>query len=153
LMAITDASNPGPKTDNSGSSNFRIAPESESSLLMHNHINLNITADGKPMVIPANIGIDPKLHEDNSLDIYGPQKSPLHTHTSSGTIHVESKIITDYTLGEFLDVWGLPLGGKAIKMTVDGMQVSDYRNHILSDGQEIHLILCSNVSSLYPDRC
>jgi hypothetical protein len=146
----SDASNQGP---NSGSSSFSIAPETESSLLMHNHIHLNITADGNPMVIPANIGIDPQLHEDNSLDMYGPQKSPLHTHTSSGTLHVESKIITDYTLGEFLDVWGLPLGGKAIKMTVDGNPVSDYRNHILRDGQEIHLILCSNVRSLYPDRC
>ena len=105
------------------------------------------------MIVPANIGIDPKLHKDDSLDIYGPQKSPLHTHTTSGTIHVESKIIADYTLGEFLNVWGLPLNDKVVKMTVDGKPVSDYRNHVLNDGQEIHLILCSKVSSLSPDRC
>jgi len=114
---------------------------------------MNATVDGKAMVIPANVGIDPKLHKDDSLDIYGPQKSPLHTHTTSGTIHVESKIIADYTMGEFLNVWGLPLNDKVIKMTVDGNPVSDYRNHVLRDGQQIQLIVCSKVTSLYPDRC
>jgi hypothetical protein len=136
-----------------GSSDFTITPESESNLLLHNHINMNVTVDGKAMVIPANIGIDPKLHKDDSLDIYGPQKSPLHTHTTSGTIHVESKIIADYTMGEFLNVWGLPLNDKVIKMIVDGNPVSDYRNHVLRDGQEIQLIVCSKLTSLYPGRC
>ena len=160
IMAFDDSSSSSSfgtavsSTDRGSSSgDFRNTPESESGLLLHNHINLNVTRDGRAMIVPANIGIDPKLHKDDSLDIYGPQKSPLHTHTTSGTIHVESKIITDYTLGEFLKVWGLPLNNRVVKMTVDGNPISDYRNHILSDGQEIHLILCSKLISLSPDRC
>jgi hypothetical protein len=131
---------------------YRIAPR-EDGLLLHNHIKLTVSMDGKPMIIPANIGIDPKLHRDNSLDIYGQEKSPLHTHTISGTIHVESKIIADYTLGEFMDVWGLPLNDKLIKLTVDGKPISDYRNHVLRDREEIHLILCSETGSLSPSNC
>ena len=33
----------------------------------------------------------------------------LHTHDSSGVIHVESPVIKDYTLGQFFDVWGVLL--------------------------------------------
>lgn len=137
----------------SSSVDFRHTPESESGLLLHNHINVNVTLDDKAMTVPANMGIDSQLHRDRSLDNYGPQRSPLHTHITSGTIHVESKIIADYTLGEFVNVWGLPLNDKVVKMTVDGKPVADYRNHVLRDGQEIHPVLCSKVRSLSPDRC
>ena len=116
-------------------------------------MHLNVTVDGKQITIPANIGIDPKLHKDNSLDIYGPQKSPLHTHTASGTVHVESKIIANYTLGEFLNVWGLPLAGKTVNMTANGIPVADFRNQILNDGDYINLALCSNATSVSSHRC
>jgi hypothetical protein len=137
----------------SGQSDFRITPESDENLLLHSHIHLNVTVDGKHITIPANIGIDPKLHKDDSLDIYGPQKSPLHTHTTSGTVHVESKIIANYTLGEFLNVWGLPLSGKTVNMTANGIPVADFRNHILNDGDYINLALCSNATSTTSNRC
>jgi hypothetical protein len=127
--------------------------EDDDSLLLHIHAQLNVSKDSQPMVVPANIGIDPGLHKDTSLEIYGPQKSPLHTHTDTGTIHVESKIITSYTLGEFLDVWGIDLGGKAVKMTVDGKFVPNYRGHVLRDGEHIDLIICSKVNTLDSSAC
>ena len=160
--------------------------EVENNLLMHDHIHLTVSVDNKAITIPANIGIDPELHKNHSLDLYGPQKSPLHTHTPSGTIHVESKIITNYTLGDFLDVWGIPLerkdvgdylhvwgipldakvvgdflhvwgiplDGKVVKTaTVDGKQLSDFRSHVLGDGENINLVLCSKVTSIYMDGC
>jgi hypothetical protein len=127
--------------------------EDEANLLMHKHAYLNVSMDSQPLVVPANIGIDPQLHKVNSLDIYGPQKSPLHTHTDTGTIHVESKIITNYTLGEFLDVWGIDLSGKAVKATVDGEAVSDFRTHVLGDGEHIDLVICSNVRTLVFSTC
>jgi hypothetical protein len=46
--------------------------------------------------------------------------APLHTHDSSGIVHVQYSINRDYTLGEFLDIWGLDLDGKTVKMTIDG---------------------------------
>lgn len=46
--------------------------------------------------------------------------SPLHTHDTSGTIHVESNSYRTYTLGQFLDIWGrLDTNGKTVKATVD----------------------------------
>jgi hypothetical protein len=66
--------------------------------------------------------------------------APLHTHDASGTIHVESNTIRNYTLGEFLNIWGgLDTKGKAVKATMDGAPVSDYKNIILRDGEQINL--------------
>ena len=66
--------------------------------------------------------------------------APLHTHDTDGTIHVESNANRAYTLGQFLDIWGgLNLNGKTVKATVDGKPVSDYRNILLKDGEQISL--------------
>ena len=153
LSGEFESSEYGIASSGTDGNNIRMTPESEDGLLMHDHINLDVTLDGNLTVVPANIGIDPKLHNDHSLDIYGQQKSPLHTHTTSGTIHVESKIIANYTLGEFLDIWGLSLDDKIVRLTVDGLPVSDYRDHILRDGEGLHLTICSNNGSFYPDTC
>ena len=58
---------------------------------------------------------------------------------SSGTIHVESSVNRDYTLGEFLDVWGglETGGGKTLKVTVDDQPIPDWRSHILKDREQI----------------
>lgn len=108
---------------------------------LHVHPMLNVKIDGKSVTLPQNIGISSSLWKDNSLDKYGGMKgmSPLHTHDSTGTIHVESSANRDYTLGEFLDVWGIDLNGKTIKVTVDGQPVSDLRNVVLKDKQQINL--------------
>jgi hypothetical protein len=111
-------------------------------IVSHLHPRLNVTVDGKPMTIPTNIGINSSLYKDHSLDKYSMQgMAPLHTHDSSGTVHVESTVNRNYTLGEFLNVWGLDLNGKAIKMTVDGKPVSDFRNQILRDKEQINLTI------------
>jgi hypothetical protein len=34
----------------------------------------------------------------------------LHTHSADGIIHTESPIQRTYTLGDFFDIWGQPLG-------------------------------------------
>jgi len=116
--------------------------------LLKNGERLSMTIDGKPVTIPAKIGIDHSLWKDHSLDQYGMQSmimnmssmAPLHTHESNGTIHVESNTIRPYTLGQFLDIWGgLNTNGKTVKATVDGVPVQDYRNILLRDKEQIHL--------------
>jgi hypothetical protein len=115
--------------------------------VLRNGAKLNMTVDGKSVTIPAQIGINPSLWKDHSLDQYGMNAmnmvmsgmAPLHTHDTSGTIHVESNANRNYTLGEFLDNWGLNLNGKTVKATVDGMPVPDYKNIILRDGEQINL--------------
>ena len=117
-------------------------------IIMHFHPHLNLMIDAKPATVPSQIGIDSSLWKDHSLDQYGmqamangmPGMAPLHTHDATGIIHVESAIIRNYTLGEFLNIWGgLDTTGKTVKATVDGKPVSDYRGTILRDGEQINL--------------
>ena len=70
------------------------------------------------------------------------EMAPLHTHDTSGIIHVESTVNRNYTLGEFLNIWGgLDLNGKIVKVTVDGRPITDFRNHVFKDGEQINLEL------------
>ena len=65
----------------------------------HTHTELVVKVNGKEAVVPAGIGID-----EGSGRI-----AALHTHDTSGTIHLESAKENDhYTLEQFLTVWGLP---------------------------------------------
>jgi hypothetical protein len=124
-------------------------------LLMHDHVSLNVTIDGTPIIVPTHIGMnqtgifaDPLLYADHTLDKYGMGgMSPLHTHDSSGIIHVESNKIRYYTLGEFLDIWkGLNTDGKNVIATVDGSPVSEFRGIVLNNGSRIVLDITSKVS-------
>ena len=63
-------------------------------LVFHNHAHLAIFINGQPYVIPSQIGIIP-----------GKCFYWLHTHEDSGIIHIESPLIRNYTLGQFLDIW------------------------------------------------
>ena len=124
-------------------------------LLMHDHVSLNVTIDGTPIIVPTHIGMnqtgifaDPLLYADHTLDKYGMGgMSPLHTHDSSGIIHVESNKIRYYTLGEFLDIWkGLNTDGKNVIATVDGSPVSEFRGIVLNNGSKIVLDITSKVN-------
>jgi hypothetical protein len=128
-------------------------------ILMHIHPQLNVTLDGESLDIPSGIGINITLWNDHSLDQYGMQPmkmtgkdmsmimqgmSPLHTHDSSGVIHVESNEFRNYTLGQFLQTWGIDLDDKEGKLSVNGNIVKDYKNHILTDKE--HMIV--NIENL-----
>ena len=110
-------------------------------MVLHIHPQLSITFDGQPLTVPSQIGIDQSLWKEHSLDQFGMQgMAPLHTHDASGTIHVESNANRNYTLGEFLNIWGgLDTSGKTVKATADGKSVSGYKDLILRDGEQINL--------------
>jgi hypothetical protein len=63
----------------------------------HIHAWLHIYDDGKKVTVPPNIGID------QAAGIL----SPLHTHDTTGIIHMEADQEYDFTLGQFIDVWGI----------------------------------------------
>ncbi len=69
--------------------------------VFHIHPHLTLLDHGKPVEVPANIGIPGRC-------LYW-----LHTHTNDGIIHVESPQFGDFTLGEFFDIWGQPLSATA----------------------------------------
>jgi hypothetical protein len=66
----------------------------------HIHAILRIFIDGLLRPLPANIGLDPAKSIESSL----------HTHDSTGIIHMEAPHPYHYTLGEFFAVWGVKLG-------------------------------------------
>ncbi len=86
--------------------NAQVTGENKTSnkIIMHIHSNLNVTVNGKLLIVPNGIGINSTLWNDHSLDKFGterkttifgmitPAMSPLHTHDSSGTIHVKKSI-------------------------------------------------------------
>jgi hypothetical protein len=76
---------------------FPKLPWGDMNLTLHTHQHLDIFVHGKPITVPANLGISsaPKF------------LSPLHTHDATGVIHVESPTIETFTLGQFFDVWGV----------------------------------------------
>jgi hypothetical protein len=75
---------------------------------LHIHQHLDVFVNGKRVTVPAGIGID-------ELDGF---ISPLHTHDTSGVVHVESPAIRPFTLAEFFGVWGVPLAHA--RVYVDG---------------------------------
>ncbi len=117
---------------------------------IHWHPVLSITSNtGGAVTVPAQIGIAQSLWKDHSLDQYGEGGlSPLHTHDASGTIHVEANTSHhDFTLHEFLAIWGQPsdgstINGKAVvSLTVDGQaQASATQDIVLKDNQQIKMV-------------
>lgn len=98
--------------------------------VLHIHPRLNITVDGRPEEISANIGLTAVC------------MSELHTHDSSGTIHAEStEISRTFTLKDFLAVWGKSLErpGYHLTMTVNGLANNSLGSLVLQDGQQIVL--------------
>ncbi len=70
----------------------------------HIHAFLSIWIDGKQSALPANVGI-PQSTSSGSATVtcyYW-----LHTHDSSGIIHIESPSSEQFTLGQFLKEWNL----------------------------------------------
>jgi hypothetical protein len=81
--------------------------------IFHIHAHLTIFVNGSSRQIPAGIGI-PGAQAQNTAQ--GPFIGSgtcfywLHTHAADGIIHIESPIHRIYTLGNFFDEWGQPLG-------------------------------------------
>ncbi len=98
-------------------------------LVIHWHPMLTITVDGKDEEIPANIGLG------------GSCEHALHTHDTTGTLHVESQTVRDYTLTDFFNVWGKTIDrpGYTVSMTVDGKPSAELGNALLKDKEQIVL--------------
>ena len=109
--------------------------------VFHVHAHLDLIVDSKSVTIPAGIGIKP------NECLYW-----LHTHNTSGVIHIESPQQTTFTLGQFIQVWDNTPGispkfeeithdDKSIRVFVNGVEVKDsYENIKLSAHDEIALV-------------
>lgn len=107
---------------------------------LHWHSILSIRVHGEPVTIPSNIGL-----------MGG--HSPMHTHESDGTIHLEFGGMvreSDITLGTFFDQWGKEFSDSQIleytnsetekvTMYVNGEVNTEYENYVLQDDDEIEI--------------
>ena len=145
-----------------------LTPETHEFLLLHVHAHLDVFVNGRPVTVPAGIGIeihDPGVHhakqKDGSL-AYGfidppcaqPCISPLHTHDISGILHTEAKKNQFNDLGEFFTEWAVRLDRKCvggyckpaapITIYVDGKpDAGDPRQIKLADKREIAIVIGS----------
>ena len=104
-------------------------------LALHIHQNLQIIIDGKPELIPANIGISQGIMR------------PLHTHDTSGELHVEGLCERDFVLGDIFTIWDKTFNSECIfdkctdqgtlTMKVNGAPNTDFENLILKDKDNI----------------
>ena len=106
---------------------------------LHIHQHLDIFIAGKSVSVPANIG-------NNKIAFF---ISDIHTHDTTGIIHIESPTIQKFTLGQFFDIWGVDftsqnIGGyknqndKTLKVFVNGnLYEGDPRQLGLESHQEI----------------
>jgi len=112
---------------------------SEEGTALHAHQHLDLFIKGKTVTVPAFIGI-------NVQERY---ITPIHTHDTTGEIHIESPTFQTFTLGQFFDIWGVRFSSKCIgsscedqqnsmKVFVNGNAVAgDPRSIELTDHQEI----------------
>ena len=103
--------------------------------VIHIHQHLDIYVNGKKVQVPALVGIDTT---SGFL-------TELHTHDTSGILHVESATKRDYVLGQFFGEWGVKLTSNCLgtfcgnlKWWVDGKRmVGNPAQLVLKAHQEI----------------
>ncbi|WP_208869476.1 hypothetical protein [Micromonospora cremea] len=118
----------------------------------HIHAHLDVIVNGQPVVVPAGIGIDEAAQ----------QLSPLHTHDTTGVLHVESPVKADFNLGQLFTEWqvslsadhigGLKVGdGKALQAYVNGKPYQgDPAGIILHAHDEIALVYGTSAQQANP---
>lgn len=130
-------------------------------VVFHIHAHLQIYVDRQQRAIPGGVGIVPP---------YQIQQSPvgpfitggtafywLHTHDRTGVIHIESPVQRVYTLGEFFDIWGQPLGTAqvgpahgAVSALVNGTRFTGNPGNIPLHAHDVVQLAVGPVVSFHP---
>ena len=80
----------------------------------HLHVHLEIWLDGKRVVVPAGIGVGKPWGTDQTGFITtGSCFAWIHTHDTTGVVHVFTQVAKSDTLGQVFSVWGRPLGDRS----------------------------------------
>jgi hypothetical protein len=139
-------------------------------LVRHDHVHLDLIVDGRRIRVPAGVGHAEPFDAGAGRCPPPPESrrigdcasghfftakvalSPLHPHTTSGIVHIESDQHATFTLGQFFDEWGVRFdagclgaycsaGGKRLRVYVNGRRLTgDPRRLVLLDRQEIAIV-------------
>ncbi len=91
-----------------------VSAQTQEQVAYHIHAHLAIYVNGAQKAVPAGIGIVKPWTTENLSDGSqfvdgGKQIYYLHTHDSTGVLHVESPTTKTYTLGQIFAEWNQPL--------------------------------------------
>jgi hypothetical protein len=126
----------GEDGDGGDDSILDVCLESHSNDLKHYHVSMELFIRGEAALIPADVGVSAKCMRG------------IHTHSSDGTLHIETPSTMEARAEHFFAIWDQPFNsshllnhvaedGEKVSMTVDGVEVEDFENHVLADGQTI----------------
>ena len=90
-----------------------ISCQTSEQTLFHIHAHLTIFVNGAARQVPAAIGIPGAVAQQTQTGPFigsGTCFYWLHTHAADGIVHIESPVQRTYTLVQFFDEWGQPLG-------------------------------------------
>jgi len=116
----------------------------------HIHAHLTIYLNGQPVQLPQGVGIA----SDQSCLYW------LHTHDSTGVIHIEAPKKVSPTLGNFLDIWGQEFSSLGFHnelassagwtIYVDGKQVNSTFNQLVLQAHMV-ITIAYNSPGITPD--
>jgi hypothetical protein len=112
-----------------------LSPLPREGTVLHIHQHLDLYVNGAKITLPALVGIDIPLQFITEV----------HTHDTTGIIHVESPVQRTFTLGQLFGEWGVKLTASCVgrycgplKWWVNGQRVTgDPSQLILRSHQEI----------------
>ncbi|SMH71256.1 hypothetical protein [Candidatus Nitrosotalea okcheonensis] len=109
----------------------------------HIHAHLDFYVNSNHLTVPERIGI-----VDNKCLYW------LHTHDSSGVIHIESPKSQEFTLGQFMDIWkasgDFPIYGATAKIFVNGQLVNTSSNDTKINKHDEIALVYGNVPPAIP---
>lgn len=133
-----------------------VACQTTEQVAYHIHAHLAIYDSGAARVVPAGIGIPGPQQVTAGFVAGGKCLYWLHTHDTSGIIHVESPTKRVYTLGQFFDIWGQPLSGSQVGRATGAVTVFVNGKRFSGDPRSIrltpHALIQLDVGTVVPPR-
>jgi len=116
-----------------GDTNLECLEGGHQNVALHIHPNLSITVDGESEEVPANIGITNVCMAE------------IHTHDSTGTIHIETvsqERMDAINFADFFTLWGKEIDreGYALEILYNGEAVPTLADIPLEDLGKIELV-------------
>jgi hypothetical protein len=100
-------------------------------------VTVSVSINGQPIEVPANIGI-----LENCL-------RPIHTHDTTGLVHIVYDRQYDFRLGHFLWYWGFNIQQYDATVYVNGIPQDKYLDTVLRDGMSIIMDFKSKPSGIF----
>ena len=122
---------------------FDINLREHKNLALHIHPTLQIEIEGENITIPANMGISPE------------GMRVIHTHDTSGKLHVESPFPHQFVLQDLFTIWGKTFTNEcifdkcidenhALKVFVNDVETDQFGDTLLLDGDLIRVVYREN---------